>query len=198
MSKILLVEDSAELAQWIARELAAARYEVSVADNGLMAIEQHAREHPDLVILDWGLPDVDGLEVLRRMRQLSPTPVLMLTGRDQEIDRVVGLEVGADDYLIKPFSMRELLARTHAMLRRVELIAQLVKTEQAGESHALHYQALSLDAVTHTVSLHGEKLDLSRTEFDLLQLFMRHPGQVFDRADLLDRIWDADYSGQDR
>jgi DNA-binding response OmpR family regulator len=122
----------------------------------------------------------------------------MLTGRDEEIDRVVGLEVGADDYLVKPFSMRELLARTRAMLCRVDLIQQATNADHKPGSAALRYHDLALDPVPHTVRLAGQKLDLSRTEFDLLHLFMRHPGQVFPRADLLDRIWNASYSGQDR
>ncbi len=128
----------------------------------------------------------------------STTPVLMLTGRDDEIDRVVGLEVGADDYLVKPFSMRELLARTRAMLRRFDLIQQSISGTPDREAAPLRYQALSLDPVTHTVRLEDEKLDLSRTEFDLLHLLMRHPGRVFARDELLDRVWQASFSGQDR
>ena len=198
MAKVLLVEDSPDLAQLIARELQAASYEVALADNGVSALALHADQQPDLVILDWMLPEMDGLEVLRRLRQSSTTPVLMLTGRDDEIDRVVGLEVGADDYLVKPFSMRELLARTRAMLRRFDLIQQTVAADPGRESSPLRYQNLSLDPVTHTVRLEGEKLDLTRTEFDLLHLLMRHPGQVFARAELLDRIWQASFTGQDR
>src|SRR5579871_5895791 len=129
MAKVLLVEDAPDLAQLIARELRAASYEVALADNGVTALQLHADEHPDLVILDWMLPEMDGLEVLRRLRQSATTPVLMLTGRDDEIDRVVGLEVGADDYLVKPCSMRELLARTRAMLRRFDLIQQAATAE---------------------------------------------------------------------
>src|SRR5258708_35030808 len=134
MAKVLLVEDAPDLAQLIARELHAAHYEVALADNGVTALQMHADEHPDLVILDWMLPEMDGLEVLRRLRQSSTTPVLMLTGRDDEIDRVVGLEVGADDYLVKPFSMRELLARTRAMLRRFHLIQQSITAHPEREA----------------------------------------------------------------
>src|SRR6266849_5658650 len=175
MAKVLLVEDAPDRAQLIARELHAARYEVALADNGVSALQMHADEHPDLVILDWMLPEMDGLEVLRRLRQSSATPVLMLTGRDEEIDRVVGLEVGADDYLVKPFSMRELLARTRAMLRRIELFQQAISAERKPENTALRYQNISLDPVMHTVMVDDQKLDLTRTEFDLLHLFMRHP-----------------------
>src|SRR5260370_19279105 len=134
MAKVLLVEDAPDLAQLIARELHAAHYEVALADNGVSALQMHADEHPDLVILDWMLPKMDGLEVLRRLRQSSTTPVLMLTGRDDEIDRVLGLEVGPDDYLVKPFRMPELLARTRAMLRRFDLIQQTVAADPGRES----------------------------------------------------------------
>src|SRR5579875_381148 len=128
---ILLVEDTADLAQVIARELEAAGYRVVVAGDGLAALDAHTREHPALVILDWMLPRMDGLDVLRRLRQIAPTPVLMLTARSEEIDRVLGLEVGADDYLTKPFSMRELIARVHAMLRRDEIIRQTLSADRA-------------------------------------------------------------------
>src|SRR5450432_1018269 len=119
MTKILLVEDTYDLAQVIIRELEANSYQVVHAGDGLMAVKLHAREQPALVILDWMLPQMDGLEVLRRIRQSSSTPVLMLTARGEETDRVVGLELGADDYLTKPFSPRELVARIRAVLRRM-------------------------------------------------------------------------------
>jgi DNA-binding response OmpR family regulator len=141
---------------------------------------------------------MDGLEVLRRLRQSSATPVLMLTGRDEEMDRVVGLEVGADDYLVKPFSMRELLARARAMLRRVELIQQSLNTEKRPASAAIQHGGIVLDPGTHVVTVNGTPCSLTRTEFDLLHLLMRQPGQVFARDDLLDRVWSVSYSGQDR
>ncbi|MBV9259260.1 MAG: response regulator transcription factor, partial [Ktedonobacteraceae bacterium] len=122
MTKILLVEDTYDLAQVILRELEANGYEVLHADNGLTAVQLHAKKQPALVILDWMLPQMDGLEVLRRMRQSSSTPVLMLTARGEETDRVVGLELGADDYLTKPFSMREFIARVRALLRRADMV----------------------------------------------------------------------------
>jgi DNA-binding response OmpR family regulator len=193
MSKILLVEDAHDLAQLIARELSAAGYEVTLADNGIAALESHAHQQPDMVILDWGIPEIDGLEVLRRLRQSASTPVLMLTGRNEEIDRVVGLEVGADDYLVKPFSMRELLARTRAMLRRIVLFQQ-----QPDRKPTIRYSGIVLDIMTHVVTLNGASLDCTRTEFDLLALFLQHPGQVFARAELLDRVWGVIYDGQDR
>src|SRR5258708_4195404 len=151
MAKILLVEDDADLAQLIARELRSSTYEVVIVDNGVSALEQHTAQQPDLVILDWVLPGMDGLDVLQKLRQTASTPVLMLTGRNEEIDRVVGLEVGADDYLVKPFSMRELVARTRAMLRRVELITQTVNTKPT----FLRYSGIVLDPATHLVTING-------------------------------------------
>src|SRR5262245_27732388 len=117
MAKILLIEDTPDLAQVIRRELEAAGYQIVHASDGQSALRLHEKEQPDLLILDWMLPQLDGLEVLRRIRRTSAVPVLMLTARGEETDRVVGLEVGADDYLTKPFSMRELIARVHALLR---------------------------------------------------------------------------------
>jgi DNA-binding response OmpR family regulator len=198
MARILVVEDTPDLAALIARELRASNFEVSIAENGRQALELHAAQMPELVILDWNLPELDGLEVLRRLRQYASTPVLMLTGRVDEIDRVVGLEVGADDYLVKPFSMRELLARTRAMLRRVELIRQQLTVDQVKPSDVLTYQTLHLDLTNHSVTLDGVMLDLSRMEFDLLHLFLSQPGRVFSRDYLLDNVWGNNYSGQDR
>src|SRR5579885_3346771 len=130
MATILLVEDAHELAQVIIRELEANEYRVLHASDGLSALQLHAQERPALVILDWMLPKLDGLEVLRRLRQSAPTPVLMLTARGEEADRVIGLELGADDYLTKPFSMRELVARVRALLRRAELIRQTLAADR--------------------------------------------------------------------
>ncbi len=198
MAKILIVEDAADLAHWIARELTAAGYVVSVVEDGLSALAKHAADPPDLVILDWMLPGLDGLEVLRQLRQNAPTPVLMLTGRNDELDRVVGLEVGADDYLVKPFSMRELLARTHAMLRRVALIQGMNTPQSEARIDIQRYSGIILDPTERRVSRDGLALHLSRTEFDLLHLFLSHPGQAFERADLLDRVWGVAFSDQDR
>src|SRR5712691_5600530 len=133
MTTILLVEDAYDLAQVIIRELEASGYSVLHASDGLTALQLHANEQPALVILDWMLPKLDGLEVLRRLRQSAPTPVLMLTARGEETDRVVGLELGADDYLAKPFSMRELMARVRALLRRAELIRQTLSADRDGD-----------------------------------------------------------------
>jgi DNA-binding response OmpR family regulator len=198
MATILLVEDARELARVVVRELEAAGYTVTCVADGREALEAHTRERPDLMILDWMLPGLDGLAVLRQVRQTAGTPVLMLTARSEEADRVIGLEVGADDYLTKPFSMRELLARVHALLRRVELIRQQVSADQEEGGEPLTYGALRLDPAARLVTLAGEPVDISATEFALLNLLMRHPGRAFSRQYLIEAIWKADYIGGDR
>ncbi len=198
MARILLVEDAPDLARVVVRELEAAGYETVHAADGPTALELHARERPDLVILDWMLPGLDGLEVLRRLRQTAPTPVLMLTARSEELDRVVGLEVGADDYVTKPFSMRELVARVRALLRRAELLRQTLSADRADTGETLHRGALSVDPQAHLAVLDGEPLDLSPTEFALLHLLLRSPGRAFGRAYLLDTVWKETYIGGDR
>jgi DNA-binding response OmpR family regulator len=198
MATIVLVEDAADLAQVIVRELEAAGYRVVHAADGLAGLELHAREQPDLVILDWMLPRLDGLEVLRRIRQTAPTPVLMLTARGEETDRVIGLEVGADDYLTKPFSMRELVARVRALLRRAELIRQTLTGDRQGDGAVLTRAGLRLDPEAHQATLDDAPLELSPTEFALLHLLLRSPGRAFSRAYLLDTVWQETYIGGDR
>ncbi|HEU5370429.1 MAG TPA: response regulator transcription factor [Ktedonobacterales bacterium] len=198
MPTILLVEDARDLAQVIVRELETAGYRALHVADGLSALEAHAREQPDMVILDWMLPRLDGLEVLRRLRQSAPTPVLMLTARSEETDRVVGLEVGADDYLTKPFSMRELVARVRALLRRAELIRQTLSADRSEAGEVLCRGALQLDPQAHVATLNAETLDLSPTEFALLHLLLRSPGRAFSRVYLLDTIWRESYVGGDR
>jgi DNA-binding response OmpR family regulator len=198
MTKILLVEDTYDLAQVIRRELEANSYEVLHAGDGLTAVRMHAREQPALVILDWMLPQMDGLEVLRRIRQSSSTPVLMLTARGEETDRVVGLELGADDYLTKPFSMREFIARVRALLRRADMVQQILNADQGEASEPLTYKSLYLDPQAHLATLDREALDLSPTEFSLLDLLLRSPGRAFSRSYLLDTLWGESYIGGDR
>jgi len=196
MTTILLVEDARDLAQVIERELTAAGYRVVPAYDGQTALDLLAREQPDLVVLDWMLPQVDGLEVLRRLRQEYPTPVLMLTARSEEVDRVIGLELGADDYLTKPFSMRELLARVRALLRRTDLVRQMLEADRKAGTEVVRYGPLALDPVRHIATLDGQKLDLTPTEFRLLHLLMRHPGRAFGRSYLLDTIWGDQFVGE--
>lgn len=198
MTTILLIEDAQELAKMISNELETQGYSVLHRCDGVSALQAHAAEQPALVILDWMLPKLDGLEVLRQIRQTSPTPVLMLTARSQETDRVVGLELGADDYLTKPFSLRELIARVRALLRRSEMIQQILQADQNAAGVPLTYNGLHLNPESHLVMLEDLPLDLSPIEFAILHLFLRSPGRAFSRAYLLDTIWGETYIGGDR
>ncbi len=198
MATVLLVEDTVELARVITRELEAAGYRALRAGDGPTALALAAREPVDVVVLDWMLPGMDGLEVLRRLRQGEATPVLMLTARSEEADRVIGLELGADDYLTKPFSMRELVARVRALLRRADLIRETLAADREGDSQPLSHGTLRLDPAAHSATLDGEPLELSPTEFALLSLLLRSPGRAFNRAYLLDTVWKEAYVGGDR
>ncbi|GLV54915.1 DNA-binding response regulator [Dictyobacter sp. S3.2.2.5] len=198
MPTILLVEDEADLAQVVLRELIASGYATLHASDGLNAVKMHNNSQVDLVILDWMLPGLNGLDVLRQIRQVASTPVLMLTARSEEADRVVGLEVGADDYLTKPFSVRELIARVRALLRRNELILQTLNADRSVAAAMLVRGPLRLNPQTHVATLNGSTLDLSPTEFNLLQLLLRSPGRAFSRAYLIETIWSETYIGGDR
>ena len=198
MATILLVEDAQELADVIMRELDGAGYGVLHAADGLSALQVHAAEQPDAIILDWMLPELDGLAVLRQIRQISATPILMLTARNTEDDRVAGLEAGADDYLIKPFSVRELIARIDALLRRSELIRQTLAADRDAPPGVISIDTLMLDPDAYLLTIDGEPVELSRTEFNLLHLMLRNPGRTFSRDYLLDAIWGQDYVTGDR
>ena len=198
MNNILLVEDTLELAHVIQQTLEGENYVIFHAVDGEQALALFASSPPDLIILDWMLPKMDGLEVLRQVRAGSPVPVLMLTARSEEFDRVLGLEVGADDYLTKPFSMRELIARVRALLRRIEHVQQIVSADRARQTEAITYHNLHLNPETYQVTLDERPKDLTRTEFDLLHLLISNPGRVFSRAYLLDTIWGENYIPGDR
>src|SRR5262249_35685608 len=189
MAAVLLVEDEPALGRLVMRELEAAGSRVRYAGDGHAALRLFAAEPPDLVVLDWMLPGLDGLEVLRRLRQTSPVPVLMLTARAEEVDRVVGLEVGADDYLTKPFGTRELLARVRALLRRHARLAEMLAADRGEARVALQLGPLELDPDARLARLDGAPLDLTRTEFSLLHLLLRNRGRAFSRAYLHDAVW---------
>jgi DNA-binding response OmpR family regulator len=189
MARILLVEDEPELAHLVARELEAAGYQVRPAGDGRAALEDFAAEPPDLVVLDWLLPGLDGLAVLRRIRETSAVPVLMLTARAEEVDRVLGLEVGADDYLTKPFGSRELVARVRALLRRHERLQEQLAADRARGTATLRLGPLEVDPGAHLARLDGAPLELTRTEFALLDLLLRNRGRAFSRAYLHDAVW---------
>jgi DNA-binding response OmpR family regulator len=198
METILLVEDESDLAQVILRELENTGYTTVHAADGIAALDMHAHHTIDLVILDWMLPHLSGLDVLRRLRQNASTPVLMLTARGEESDRVIGLEIGADDYLTKPFSMRELVARIRALLRRAELVRQTMNADHSAAGESLSFGSLCLNSHTHVAMLDGTPLDLSPTEFSLLQLLLRSPGRAFSRSYLIETLWSVTYIGGDR
>jgi DNA-binding response OmpR family regulator len=180
---ILVVEDEAPIASAIAARLRSEGFAVAIAADGLEGVELCEQLGPDLVILDLMLPGLDGLEVCRRIQRDRPIPVLMLTARDTETDLVVGLAVGADDYLTKPFSARELVARVHALLRRFE------RARAVGATEPLRIGDVQLDQATRRVFRNGDPVHLTPTEFDLLAHLAAHPGQVFTRGRLLSEVW---------
>jgi len=195
--KILVVEDEKALQETLAYNLEHEGYEVTVAGDGETAIEEARALHPDLLVLDIMLPGKDGFEVCRILRQEMNTPILMLTARDDEIDRVVGLEVGADDYMTKPFSMRELMARVKAMLRRVRLIRQEVQVVEP-PSEQLNFGNLTIDLKRREANLNNKPLDLKPKEYDLLLYFLEHPSRALSRDTLLEQVWGWDFSGDSR
>jgi DNA-binding response OmpR family regulator len=197
--KILVVDDEISLQETLAYNLKKEGYEVIVAGDGTAAIDFARSNKPDLIILDVMLPGLDGFEVCRILRQESNTPVLMLTARDDEIDRVVGLEVGADDYLAKPFSMRELIARVKALLRRVRLIREEVGTAaQEAQTRLLTFGNLTIDIIRREVKLNDAVLSLKPKEYELLTFMGQHRGQVLTRQLILERVWGWDFVGDSR
>jgi DNA-binding response OmpR family regulator len=195
VATILVVEDERELNTLIRRHLEDEGHRVAQAHDGPSALLNAQQERPDLVILDWMLPGLDGLEVCRRLRRQSIVPILMLTARAEEVDRVLGLEVGADDYLTKPFSIRELLARVRAIFRRIELQSQAGSSEVS--LPVVEDGPLRIDLGEHVVSVEGSTVDLTPKEFDLLVLLVRNPGRAFARDYLLDKVWGYEYGGVD-
>jgi DNA-binding response OmpR family regulator len=194
MATILIVEDEYELAALIRRQLEGAGHQALVAHDGQVALMLAAQSQPDLVILDWMLPQLDGLTVCRQLRARSIVPILMLTARAEEADRVLGLEVGADDYLTKPFSLRELLARVYAILRRAELLRRAAQPAEG----MIAIGELTIDPLARRVEVAGIPIELTVREYDLLLLLTRHPGRSFSRAYLLDQLWGQEYEGGER
>jgi two-component system response regulator RegX3 len=188
LSRILIVEDEESFSDPLSYLLGKEGFEVGVVDNGLDAITEFDRNGADLVLLDLQLPGQSGTEVCRQLRQRSSVPVIMLTAKDAEIDKVVGLELGADDYVTKPYSSRELVARVRAVLRRQAEPEELVSnTVQAGP--------VRMDVERHVVSVAGEQVSLPLKEFELLEMLLRNSGRVLTRGQLIDRVWGSDYVG---
>jgi len=196
--KILVVDDEVTLQETLSYNLIKQGYEVVNASDGLSAIHLARKEHPDLIILDIMLPGMDGLEVCRILRKEMNTPVIMLTARDDEIDRVVGLEVGGDDYLTKPFSMRELIARVKAMLRRAHIIQEEFQPVEERSSKLIQFGDLRIDQDRREVHLSDRLVPLKPKEFELLLYFAHNPRIVISRETLLQKVWGWDYLGESR
>lgn len=190
--KILIVEDEPNIAETVAYSLEKEGYKVSVANDGTSGLERILRDEPDLVILDLMLPGIDGLDICRQVRRKSDVPIIMLTAKEAEIDRVLGLEMGADDYITKPFSLRELVARVKTVLRRSD------HAGHATEDTAIRVGDLVIDLLGHEVRKDGKKIDLSVKEYEVLKLLASNAGRVLSRDLLLDRIWGADFYGDQR
>lgn len=189
MSRILVVEDEQSFSDALSFMLRKEGFDVAVADDGQVAVESFERDGADLVLLDIMLPGMSGTEVCRRIRMTSQVPIIMVTAKDSEIDKVVGLELGADDYVTKPFSSRELVARIRAVLRR--------RTPDAGGTADATLRAghIEMDVERHVVTVDGETVKLPLKEFELLEVLMRNAGRVLTRGQLIDRVWGSDYVG---
>jgi DNA-binding response OmpR family regulator len=201
--KILVIEDEANIVQLIRLYLEQANFTVITASDGVAGLELHAREHPDLVILDLMLPAMDGMEVCRRIRNWASTPILMLTARQGEEDRIAGLELGADDYLVKPFSPRELVSRVKAILRRSQgageqVEAQVVPPKEADDGDKRNFGNLSINIPSRRVEMNGQRVNLTVKEFDLLVALTAAPERVFTRESLLNQVWGYTYLGDGR
>jgi DNA-binding response OmpR family regulator len=200
MSKLLIVEDEKILRDTLAFNLRAQDFEVETAEDGNRALAVFESATFDMLILDIMLPGIDGFEVCRRIRHKSNVPILMLTARDDEIDRVVGLEVGADDYMVKPFSMRELVARVKAMLRRVQLMREEMQPSAPAEQkpQTLTFGSLMIDLDRREVSISSKVVELKPKEFDLLVYMAKNVGKALPRERILEQVWGWDYIGESR
>ena len=193
VKRILVVEDDPDICHLLELHLGDNAYEVDVSGNGIDGLNRAGNHDYQLIVLDLMLPGLDGLELCRRLRgQSIATPILMLTARSTELDRVLGLELGADDYLTKPFSILELQARVKAILRRSEIYAAPAAQH---EGERIEFRALVIDVARRSVSVEGKPVELTAREFDLLLYFARHPGRVFSRGQLLDQVWGYSHTG---
>jgi len=185
--RILVIEDEERIAQFLKRGLIYEGYRVDVAYDGQSGLDMARDQPPDLVILDWMLPGIDGLEVCKRMRAASDVPIIMLTAKEEVSDRVLGLDAGADDYLVKPFDFEELLARLRALFRRAA---------PSSRPEVLRFNDLVLDTGTHRAQRGERYIDLTAKEYELLELFMRNPRRVLTREMIFDRVWGYDFGGE--
>jgi len=187
---IFLVDDEPKVCELLRVYLERSGYSVMCIQQGTQALEEVARRPPDLILLDLNLPEMDGLEVCKALRKTSDVPIIMLTARDEEADRIVGLELGADDYVTKPFSPREVVARVKAVLRRRDV--------SSDDTRPLAVGALSVDAPRHQAVYHGQVLQLTSREFAIVEYLARNPGRVYSRTQLLDHVFGIDFEGYDR
>ena len=198
MKKILVVDDEKPISDIIKFNLTKEGYDVYTAYDGQEALEQVEEVNPDLVILDLMLPKIDGLEVAREVRKTHDMPIIMVTAKDSEIDKVLGLEMGADDYVTKPFSNRELVARVKANLRRQSAVAANSQAEEENANSDITIGDLTIHPEAYMVSKHGDKIELTHREFELLHYLAKHIGQVMTREHLLQTVWGYDYFGDVR
>jgi DNA-binding response OmpR family regulator len=189
-NRVLVVDDEDHILELARLYLAREGYQIETVSDGALALARFGQVKPDLVVLDIMLPNVDGLTICREIRKLSQVPIIMLTARDEVTDKVVGLELGADDYLTKPFHPQELVARAKALVRRARIEPDQPKLVRAG--------LLEVDLERHEVRCGGSRVQLRPKEFDLLALLARHPGRVFQRSELLDLVWGYDFPGYTR
>ena len=187
---ILVVDDQASVRQLLQEYLTEQGFRVLTANDGQIALYTARHEQPDLILLDIMMPRMDGYQFLRLYRQERQTPIIIITAREEETDAVLGLDLGADDYVIKPFRLRELLARIRSILRRIDGVSGVTRT--------LHVGDIILDQDTHTVTVQGDLVDLTPIEFDMLAVLMKSPGQVFTRAQLVEHLQNSGFSGLDR
>ena len=191
MTKILIIEDETSFSEALSFLLQKEGYSINIADNGKDGLEQFKAENFDLVLLDLMIPEMSGIEVCRAIRVTSQVPIIMLTAKDSEIDKVVGLELGADDYVTKPYSSRELVARIKAVLRRGS-----IDPNSSMENSGIHEVAgIRMDTERHQVSVNGKQITLPLKEFELLEFLLRNAGRVLTRGQLIDRVWGGDYYG---
>lgn len=185
-ARILLIEDDALFSDLLKRALVIEGYQVDVAEDGFSGLAMYSETHPNLIVLDWILPGMDGLEVCRKLRQMGPEPIMMLTGKETIEDRVRGLDAGADDYMVKPYDPEEILARIRALLRRTQI----------EKSPVYRFDDLELNTSTRQATRSGRVIHLTSKEYDLLEIFIRHPRQVLSREVIFDRVWGYDFGGE--
>ncbi|ADG82084.1 two component transcriptional regulator, winged helix family [Thermincola ferriacetica] len=193
MSKILVADDDPNVIELLKIYLQKEGYEVFFAENGREAVDKANSTKPDLIVLDLMMPEIDGLEVCRQIRMHSRVPIIMLTAKDEDMDKILGLEMGADDYITKPFNPREVVARIKAVLRRVSDIST-----DSGKQQVLKYNGLEINIMDFTVKLQGREIPFTPKELELLWLLASNPGRVYTREQLLEKVWGYDYFGDSR